>query len=331
MGLKAARQTWQLNSAAAVGDPRRIRISLAERELGVFVRYSRVNQLGCLRERMTNALKRLRRLKSLPATVEQRALLVQTNVWPAAFYGAELTYMGASHFRKLRGVLCAKTTMTSTMLAMPTLTDRVCDPFLYVLLKALSLWRRLFAAHQDIGLFLHVLGSASCDPVRAFGPATTLKAYLQRVHWSVNEHGQLIDHLGTDVNLADVSSSDLLARLWDAWAVVVTDSVATRRDFHGWPQINLLMTRRLPPLDDLPDAAVIGIERSLGKVFALRRETWAQSDAYGDGSYPLCGGCDDRVHFPMQCPILEPLRLEHADILRVTCECHPHSIFLPVI
>eukprot|EP00438_Fugacium_kawagutii_P020678 Skav217601 [mRNA] locus=scaffold3512:230842:232485:- [translate_table: standard] len=63
----------------------------------------------------------------------------------------------------------------------------------------------------------------------------------------------------------------------------------------------------------------------------MHKGDWSKRDDYGDDTCPLCGGEDDRAHFPMQCPALLDLRAEYANLLEATCSHHPHSIFLPVV
>ena len=188
-----ARKAWLSINEAVVGSPHAYRVSLSERALGVLLHYSRQVTLGCQVTRLENGLQRLQRMMRLPVSADQKALLIQTNVWPSCLYGADIVYVGVKHFAKLRSyasaVLVSKTKATSPLLTLSAVSQHVVDPFLYLLLRTLGLWRVLYCKSPDTSYLDGLLASASDDPHSAFGPAGALRCYLRQISWSVDSEG----------------------------------------------------------------------------------------------------------------------------------------------
>eukprot|EP00435_Cladocopium_sp_Y103_P030284 s469_g7.t1 len=333
---KKARQAWHEINKAAVGAPRHFTISLAEKELGLFMHFSKVTHLGCQKSRIEAAVAKLQKLSKLSLSTRDKALLIQTSVWPTAFFGVEAVYVGQKHFTTLRShatqVLTTKTKATSTWLSLSAAHEIVFDPFLYALMKVLLAWRRLMVQDpENVDTFKHVLVNASGDPNKAYGPAAALKCYLEVIGWSINEQGDFIDHCNQIFMIQDVCMQWLKMSLWSAWDKVVTATIQQRSGMHDWPEVDLLYTRSLPLPEDQRDASLMLIMRTLGTLFATQRDHWGNEEYPEHTTCPMCNGPDDRAHFPMQCEALADLRKEFEKPLCKAQELFPHVCFLPVV
>ena len=299
---------------AVVGSPRHFAVSIAE-----------------------PALAKLQRLSRLNVGIKDKAKLIQSSsIWPTAFFGVESVYIGQKHFNALRSaatqVLTTKTRATSRWLCLSTSHAHVEDPFFFAVLKVLRAWKRLMSCDLDnVACFQHVLAQASTDLHKAYGPAASLRCYLDVLGWSVDGDGTIVDHFNQAFHVPFVSRQWLQTRLWSAWDCVVSQTICKRSGMEDWPEVDLQCTRRVPLPTEPRDAAVLLIQRSLGTLFATQRDHWGNEDYPEETVCPLCGGPDDRAHFPMLCDALSQLREEHAVVLEHVKDKFPHMCFLPVI
>ncbi len=67
-------------ASVITGNPRSYRVADAEKELGIFLHYTKQNGIGRQLERLEEGFKRLRRLRTLPVSIQKKASLVQTNI-----------------------------------------------------------------------------------------------------------------------------------------------------------------------------------------------------------------------------------------------------------
>ena len=79
-----------------------IEVKQASKDLGCMMQYTRKITLGCFKDRMKAAGRRLQRLSKHHLSIHDKASKIQTSVWPLAFYGAESQLIGDAHFTKLR-------------------------------------------------------------------------------------------------------------------------------------------------------------------------------------------------------------------------------------
>eukprot|EP00438_Fugacium_kawagutii_P024970 Skav217961 [mRNA] locus=scaffold3450:87992:93123:- [translate_table: standard] len=331
-----ARKAWSAINLAVVGTPKHFAVTRIERVLGVTLHFARMTQHGCQGTRLQEGLARLDRLSKLQIPMEQAARLIQSTVWPMALFGSEVVYIGKSHFTKLRShaaaILTKKTAATSNFLALSMLTRRVTDPFVFAVTRALCLWRRLFAMTKEHRqLFVTTLSLASTNPCSAFGPAATLKCYLQIVGWTVCDDGRIHDHLNRYFFLDEVTPAFAINSFRDAWDRHVTSTVTERRGFDNWPEVDTTLTMRVPLPDDSRQRAVLCKLRTLGTLYSTQQKHWDGHEEWITGKCPLCDADDTREHFPFRCPAISDLRAEYSRTLEQITMQYPHCCFLPVI
>ena len=333
---REARKQWEAISLEIAGTPNAFRVASAEKELGIYLHYTRQKTIGCQLDRINSALERIKKLKHLPISIQQKAGLLQTNVWPVALHGCDATYIGQKHFTKLRSfaveTLITKTKFTNCLLPLCVLHQGLMDPLVYVISYTLCLWRRLLITDDSNGdLFVHILKNAQADPNRAYGPATALCSYLQIIGWSFNQSGDVVDHLGVAFNLKKVSRSTILHLTKDAWNQVVSKSLDQRSDFQDWPVPLCQYTYDDRNFPDSRSAAIIAIHQSLGQQFGSKCENWVGGDENVDHHCPLCGCEDTRAHFLLECPVLQTKRDDNHRLLQRMKNDFPHQLFLPLV
>ena len=134
----------------------------------------------------------------------EKALFVQTSVWPLALYSSDTTYIGQNNFTKLRravlNALIGDWHTGSSFACYNSISQVMVDPFLYALCQCARILRSLATvaperANETVSKMVHYSGS------RPYGPATAFKQYLSVVDWSIDCHGNVIgpDHMQCNV------------------------------------------------------------------------------------------------------------------------------------
>ncbi len=333
-----ARKDWSRIALAVTGNPRSYRLCFAERELGVQLHLSRQLTLGFLKGRFDSAMSRLRKLRFLPLSLLDKMSKVQTNILPLAFWGVELVYLGKRHFAGFRTQIVdstmVKTPATNPIVACSALSDVMLDPFLYVLLRALSMWRRLFLTDRaSFDLCKHVLIQASDDAAHAYGPAGALRTYCSILGWYFDEHGNLFDHLHCPIDLFMNTMSQITTRVREAWDCHVQTAIHRHKEFNGWPEPLTQSTCGLLKPFDRRDQASLAIYISMGSLFKTQQAKWHLSSVQNDAALcPICKNCEDsRLHLLTQCPGTLDLREEYCELICDVASRCPPMLSLPLM
>ena len=307
-----------------------------KKELGVLLHYSQQNTIGHQQDRIENGIQRLLRLKRLPISIQNKAGIVQTNVWPASLYGTDVTYVGKKHFERLRtsatDAIITKTKMTNTLLPMTVLHESLQDPLVFVILRALNLWRRLLITDFDgADIFMHILGTSAPNPNHAYGPASALHSYLMHLNWKITSQGTFVDHFGIEFDLRKVNKQFLVNRVQDAWDYVVSNSIESRKDFTNWPVPQCSMTFDSRNFEEPRKSAIIALHQTLGPQFGDACAKWKGGDQERSNLCPLCQQTDSRPHFIMQCEGVKDIKEKHKKLLSRIEKDFPHMLLLPIL
>ena len=301
------------------------------RDLGASMHYRGRQRLGCLTSRLHEGEVRLKRLAQEPRSIASKAVLVQTSVWPAAFYAAESHCIGQTRIRRLRGFACRALVgahaQASPLLALGALCGRVQDPEAYLLCQALRTLQGL--CHSRPALFASVVAlaaSSSGTPGSVKGPATALKTLLTRNGWTLDFAGCCKGPGHYRIDLRTVSRADITRSVNRAWAERVRAEVAHRNGLCGVgtpdPQLTFRVLSRFSPLQQkLLARHVVGAFQS-----GASKQLWS-SDLCG-----LCPGCgqpEDKRHRFLECPCHDDLRVRHPDAIRALADTFPHWVHCP--
>ena len=119
---------------------------LAEaKDLGVAMRYRNSRVLGLLNRRLHEGQRRWARLSTQPRSIANKGRLIQSLIWPAAFYGCEGFAVGRKHIHTLRSAaaraIAGPYQQIAPFLALASLLPNFQDPEpeVYVMVAALRL------------------------------------------------------------------------------------------------------------------------------------------------------------------------------------------------
>ena len=116
-------------------------------DLGEVVHYNKSMSLGFVKEKIQESITRINRIESLPCSLQKKALMIQTSVFPMAFYSADTVYIGQHHFTTMRRAithaLVGNWHNASPLVACCGISKFLQDPFVYVLCHCARTIRRL--------------------------------------------------------------------------------------------------------------------------------------------------------------------------------------------
>ena len=113
-------------------------------------------KLCSIRQRLKETQNRIKRLRHLPISIQEKAHKIQTGAWTYGMYGIDTHYVGPQHFNKLRRsvveAFIGNKPHGSTWLALAMLSKYVMDPLLFVILSICRLIRRCFTYHPHLAM-----------------------------------------------------------------------------------------------------------------------------------------------------------------------------------
>ena len=162
------------------------------KDLGEKVSYDKSVSLGFIKEKIDEAVTRMHRLEWLPATIQVKARMLQSCVWPLALYSSDTTYIGIQHFSALRraalNCLVGKWHNASPVIACTLLSKHLIDPFLHTVLQCLRIVRRLSSVKPELAQET-IADALAWEGSRPYGPATALRQYLKQLGWILHPDG----------------------------------------------------------------------------------------------------------------------------------------------
>ena len=161
-------------------------VNTTVKDLGEKVNDGKSLSLGFIREKNDEAVSRLHRLEWIPATLQTKAKIVQSSVWPLALYSSDTIYIGSHHFTALRRAaltcLVGKWHYASQPIACTLLFRYLIDPFLHTVLQCFRILRRIATTQMEVAIET-VREAVEWSGSRPYGPATTLRQCLKQLGW----------------------------------------------------------------------------------------------------------------------------------------------------
>ena len=325
-------QKWLRDHIAAFV-PEGVHISILgeAKDLGVAMRYRNSRALGSLKSRMLEGRRRLNVLQSQPRSLENKARLIQSAIWPATFYGCENFAIGQKHIHALRAAaaraLVGQHRQLAPFLALQSLVPGLHDPEVYVLVAALRALHRALRVDREVALtILGVLDRSTGDPMSVVGPSTALAALLKRNDWSFKQ-GTFYGPGNFRFCIHTTSTKDFVALICQAWGYRVRSSVLHRNGLHELGVPDPHATHRLLRLCPVSTQKVIA--RHIVGAF----QTAAVKFKWGGASSPncqWCGQCETHAHRFLDCPVFQDLRSQHAPAVHVLRHERPEWLHCPV-
>lgn len=146
---------WERLGTELIGHP--IQVVSAAQDLGVVLNYSPLKRLLTTLDRLQTARERLQKLFKLNLAVPAVAKLIQSAVWPKAFYGVSVSALSSSNIDGLR--LAAAQAITHSKnpgvssLALHLSHKSLIDPEAYVILQAVREARKILSRHPTKHFF----------------------------------------------------------------------------------------------------------------------------------------------------------------------------------
>ena len=298
------------------------------KDLGEKVSYDKSVSLGFIKEKIDEAVTRMHRLEWLPATMQVKARMLQSCVWPLALYSSDTTYIGMQHYTALRRAaltcLVGKWHNASPVVACTFLSKHLCDPFLHTVLQCLRIVRRLASVRPELASET-VADALEWEGSRPFGPATALRQYLKQLGWNLQLDGTVTgpDHLQFNVFIDSCRRITKLAKLM--WSHHILNMMDRKGVGDFLPDVALFHSvfQKLPQeKQQILKLNVVGAFQT-----AALKAKWDE-DAVDECE--LCGASDTREHRLLECAPLQAVRDNAQEACRTLHNVRKEWIFLPI-
>ena len=220
-----------------------IRVEAHVKDLGERFHYNKSIQLGNVKDKILEAENRAKRLKYIPLDPEAKASMIQASIWPMALYSADTAFLGMTHFQTLRAAalfaLVGKCNFASPWLACFSVSKRLLDPLLFVVLSILRSIRRLMSLCRDDAMSIIHL-ACQFEGTRSFGPSSTLKKYLSIMGWQIHPDASMTGPENFRISLVDDSCSRICSTFNLAWPHFLVSNLTRKGTGDFIPIIPLL-------------------------------------------------------------------------------------------
>ena len=310
----------------AENDP--IIICSSAKDLGMQIHYDKRKSLGCIKNRVQEGLKRVEKLSWLPIDINQKAKIIQTSVWPTALYSNDSHFMGSQIFAKLRRAACKALSgnhhFSSAFVACTALCPGLQDPLLFVLSNALRNLRRLHVYNPQMAIDF-CAAVADFTHKHAYGPASSLKLYLDQVEWKLDERGNITGPGGLNIDIFDSSSKEIISSITRAWEFFVFKNIQHRKGIQQ--HINFDVTQKVFQSLTIKERSIVALNVVGGFQSEATKMIW---DDECQGLCPICGELDDRPHRLLHCSAWRDIRAKHHDAVELLGGCRSDWIYLPL-
>ena len=281
-----------------------------------------------IKEKIQQALTRMKKIEWIPATLQRKALLIQASCWPLALYTSDTTYIGQQHYVALRrGVvqsLVGQWHTSSPFLACSVLSEHLIDPFLHTLCSCARTVRRL-ANVQPQEAVETIRRAVDFQGKRAFGPATTLKLYLNHVNCDLQYDGTISGPELQHCNILKDSTGFITRNFRRMWSSFIVQAM-TRKGI-GQHIINIDCTRRVFSKLTDEEQQLVKLNMVGGFQTEKRKAHW---DDTNDGKCPFCQCDDTRPHRLLECEEFKPIREQFPKVLLDLQHDKSDWVYLPL-
>ena len=305
-----------------------VQLRTGVKDLGEVVTYNRFVPLDFIKERIQQAISRMRRLRHLPCDMSDKCRIIQSSAWPAGLYAADTTYVGKKHFHDLRNAavhaIIGNRDFANARVSCFALSKFLQDPMVFVLCNILRTTRRLAernpeACREFISMVVDFEGK------RAYGPASTFKLYLDNLGWIIQPDGSLLLGEFASCNIVHDSIPFITKCVKDAWPSFALSNVDRKGigDFEPHPTIN---SRVLAAFADQDQKLLAYFFLGAFQPEAIKHK-WKKDHA------PTCAFCtcvDTRPHRYLDCQCFQHIRNDHPDAVRILKERRPSWVYMPI-
>ena len=300
------------------------------KDLGEIIQYNKQLYNAPLRQRLQETFVRIKRLKHLPMSIQEKAHKIQTGAWTYGMYGVDTHYVSPLHFNRLRRAVLetfiGNNHHGSSWLALAMLSKFVMDPLLFVLLSICRLIRRCFTYYPGLATSIVQRASAFVGK-KAFGPATSFRKYLDFVGWSIAPDGSLSGPgMPSSTNCLHSSSKEVVRDLKHAFRSFVYTQVSHRQ---GLSQVTLDIPSTLKVFSKFSadNQAILANHILGGFQNEYKKSKWAPE---ANHQCPLCNQIDLQKHRFLECHHFEAIRSEHKEAIHILEVSRPNWLYHPI-
>ena len=299
------------------------------RELGVQLQFGRKICLQHVCPKLAEAVRRLRVLFHEPSPPATKARVIQSGIFPHAFFGSFNAAPGKHRIHRLRS-LAARALVgrhhTMSAYAAMYLHPGLMDPEVFLLWSHAAALHRAFQVQPEIAE--EVLLRAQQGPFTSiFGPATALRALLDRNDWSITEAGIAKGPDHWSFCFRHSGSRSIAAAVEGAWAERVQSECVHRAGLCslGLPckALTSQVLRSFKPWQQ----AILARHMSGAFMSGAEKSVWSRLDCL---HCELCGEVDSKHHRIHTCPALQSAREEHLSLLATVADEFPEWTHLTV-
>ena len=284
-----------------------------------------------VRHRQTFA--RLRKIKKLTATIDEKAKIVTTACYPKALYGAERYFTGQRYVDQLRTettkALLGEYNNLNGFIATMCLSKFVEDPELHLIKKAVTEARTFltFASDELQRQFSHVVATYRGHFAHAIGPATALNLYLAKLDWQCDKEGFLHIDGFYRLHLVDTNVDTIVQALETSWMEHISQMM-TRQGFRNTPTI--CRTKTLQTFGKIPEAhqKCIALEMVGCHMLANQKSHFVENQT---DQCDLCGQIETRRHNLLECEATKHVRAHFPHVCERLEELDPIHILAPFV
>eukprot|EP00435_Cladocopium_sp_Y103_P002124 s820_g1.t1 len=289
------------------------------KDLGFQLHYSGCRELGHRKDRQDAGFVRLTKLAGMPHDLSTKEHLLQTSVFPAMFYGAELFPVAQDMLSKVRSAaadaLLGKSHSMSPAIPLSLTKNAILDPGYFVVLQALRSamhWLSL-QSRQVCQQFFQVAASFTGCTRNTKGPATTLKHYVTQFAWNIDKLGYIWIDGVVKVHLLRDGFPRLKWFLDRAWHQQLILMHTARFSQINLPDISRLDT--VAVLAKFSDADRRLLLRELAGAYQLeqQKQKWTE-DATGQCQF--CEQQDSKEHRLYDCPAFAETREPYREVIQ---------------
>ena len=263
-----------------------------------------------------------------------KVTMVTQAIYPCALYGTEFIPLGERHLEQLRSqtaeALVGASRCMTPCLVLLLASPRLRDPPLQVILMAISAARRFLATRSCDGVdeFFTCASSFKPKPNCSRGPASTLRAYLARLGWSLGKDGGVFFTGFVRFKLLEIPWPQLLIYADWAWQDRLLTCLTEKHSLSSLPNISRSLTPRA--LSKFADRDKVLLLREIAGAFLTKAQqaTW---DATVSGKCDHCSEQDTRAHRVLHCPAFAMVREQFSRVVAHVQECDSSWPLLPVM
>ncbi|CAE6969160.1 ngoBIM [Symbiodinium sp. CCMP2592] len=308
-----------------------LRIVDTAKDLGVAFKFRRTNALATAQKNIAEGKRRLQQLQRRSLPLFDAARIIQTSVWPTAFYALEGRLLAEDCTAQLRTeasrALIGQRASASPLLALSALTARVTDPEVYLLCQALLALQRLLVVDPALARqWLRCTVQHFELPHRAIGPATALAGRLRRNGWRISTEGIASGPGHIKFDLRHDRPKTIRAAVRAAWLHQLPEKLQDRNGmrFAGVPVPEI--TDRV--LSRFNHGLQVHLAQTIVGAY-MSNAARSQWDPLQAPTCSLCGGLDHKAHRILDCPATVELRALYAPLLNWVLAEQPHWIHCP--